>query len=295
MIAEMMTTKRHYGASISNTCFLVRPYWSIIMFVFFVGCKGVPTQIIDSKIYLQKQGREKKDWKIVWQDDFESDVLDLSKWTRIPPNNADWGKHMTSDNRCYSILDGQLYLKGIVNPDTLQDPRPYLTGGIYSKRKFAFQYGRIEIRAKLENAQGAWPAIWMLAEQNKYGAYPRNGEIDIMEHLNFDTIIYQTTHSYYTLELKQKDNPPYYNTTPVDVTQFNIFGLEWYEDKLVFTLNGEETFTYPKVKGVDPSQWPYDQPFYLLIDQQLGGSWVGQVNPEDLPVQMIVDYVKVYQ
>ena len=80
----------------------------------------------------------------------------------------------------------------------------------------AFQYGKIEIRAKLESAQGAWPAIWMLAEQKKYGDYPRNGEIDIMEHLNYDTIIYQTTHSYYTLELKQKKNQPFYTTVPCD-------------------------------------------------------------------------------
>ncbi len=137
--------------------------------------------------------------------------------------------------------------------------------------------------------------MWMLAEQNKYGAYPRNGEIDIMEHLNFDDIIYQTTHSYYTLELKKNKEPPHYGTAKIDISKFNTFGLEWYPDRLVFTLNGEETFVYPKVEGVDPSQWPYDQPFYLLIDQQLGGGWVGKVNPNDLPVQMIVDWVKIYQ
>ena len=154
---------------------------------------------------------------------------------------------------------------------------------------------RIEIHAKLECAQGSWPAMWMLAENNKYGAYPRNGEIDIMEHLNFDSIIYQTTHSYYTLELKQKDNPPHHGTVKLDIDKFNTYGLEWFSDKLVFTLNGKETFRYPKVEGVDPSQWPYDQTFYILIDQQLGGGWVGEIKAEDLPVQMIVDWVKVYQ
>ncbi len=116
-----------------------------------------------------------------------------------------------------------------------------------------------------------------------------------MEYLSFDDIIYQTTHSYYTLKLKQDKKPPHYGTAKIDISKFNTFGLEWYPDRLVFTLNGKETFVYPKVEGVDPSQWPYDQPFYLLIDQQLGGSWVGKVNPDDLPVQMIVDWVKVYQ
>ena len=246
-------------------------------------------------IHIQKENKPKKDWKIIWQDDFNTAKLDTTKWTKIPPNNADWGNYMTDNPACYDFKDGKIYLKGIKNTDTIKDPRPYLTGGIYTKGKFAYQYGKIEIRAKLESAQGAWPAMWMLSETKEYAKYPRNGEIDLMEHLNFEDQIYQTTHSYYTLELKQKDNPPYYTTTKVDVSKFNTYGMEWYPDKLVYTLNGKPTITYPKLDNVDKSQWPFDQPFYLLIDQQLGGSWVGKVNPDDLPVNMIVDWVKVYQ
>jgi beta-glucanase (GH16 family) len=274
----------------NNNVFLI-----LLLAILPFGCKVAPYNVVDSYIYEQNKNRASWKWEVVWEDQFENSYLDTTKWTKIPPNNADWGRHMTNDPRCYDIIDGKLFLKGIVNQDTISDPRPFLTGGVYTKQKFAFLYGKIEIHAKLECAQGAWPAMWLLAEKNKYGVYPRNGEIDIMEHLNFDSIVYQTTHSYYTLELKQKTNPPYYSTSRIEIDQFNTFGLEWYPDRLVFTLNGEETFTYPKVKGVDPSQWPYDQPFYVLIDQQLGGSWVGQVNPDDLPVQMIIDWVKVYQ
>ncbi len=274
--------KKHY--------FIIALFLTVIL-----SCKETPSQIIKSHVYLQKEGKEKKDWKLIWQDHFSESKLDTTKWSLIPPNKSDWGKHLTTSKQCYTISDGKLFLKGIVNPDTLKDSRPFLTGGIYSKGKFAFQYGKIEIRAKLASAQGAWPAIWMLAEQHKYGAYPRNGEIDIMEHLNYDDIIYQTTHSYYTLELKQKMNPPHYGTKKVNVGKYNTYGLEWYPDKLVFTLNDKTTFIYPRINGVDSSQWPYDQPFYILIDQQLGGSWVGKVNAEELPVQMIIDFVKVYQ
>lgn len=269
----------------------MKKYYLIIFIIVTVStaCK------INSHNHVKNKGVVKKDWKLIWEENFDSPELDTTKWTRIPPNGADWGKHMTNDPKCYNIMDGKLFLKGIVNPDTFSDPRPYLTGGVYTKGKFAFQYGKIEIHAKLECAQGAWPAMWMLSEHKKYGAYPRNGEIDIMEHLNFDNIIYQTTHSYYTLELKQKDNPPHHGTVKLDIDKFNTFGLEWFPDKLVFTLNGKETFRYPKVEGVDPSQWPYDQSFYVLIDQQLGGGWVGEIKADDLPVQMIVDWVKVYQ
>jgi beta-glucanase (GH16 family) len=137
--------------------------------------------------------------------------------------------------------------------------------------------------------------MWMLADQPKYGKYPRNGEIDLMEHLNYEDKIYQTVHSYYTLVLKEKNNPPHYGTTQVNNEEFNIYGMEWYPDKLVFTLNGKETFIYPRLKDADPTQWPFDQPFYIMIDMQLEGSWVGKVDPADLPVQMIVDWVKVYE
>lgn len=74
-----------------------------------------------------------------------------------------------------------------------------------------------------------------------------------------------------------------------------MFGIKWYPDKIVYILNGEETFTYPRENNVDATQWPFDQPFYILIDQQLGGSWVGNVKPEELPVEMVIDWVKVYQ
>lgn len=263
--------------------------------LFYSACKTSGTTVSEGYIYEQRANRTEKQWKLVWKDDFSGPAIDTSKWTRIPPNGADWGRHMTDRDICYDLKDGLLYLKGIVNPDTLSDPRPFLTGGIWTKGKFAFQYGKIEIRAKLESAQGAWPAMWMLAEKDKYGKYPKNGEIDIMEHLNYDTLIYQTIHSWYTLELKQKSNPQHHATVPIDAGAFNVYGIKWFPDKIVYILNGKETFTYPRVEGADPSQWPFDQPFYLLIDQQLGGGWVGKVKPETLPVNMIVDWVKVYQ
>lgn len=246
-------------------------------------------------VIVQKEGREAKKWKLVWEDDFDGNEIDSTKWSRIPKGESDWNKHMSTVDDVFRLENGSLYLRGINNPDTTKDPRPFITGGIWSKNKFAFQYGRIEIRAKLGSAQGAWPAMWMLAELDKYGKYPLNGEIDIMEHLNYDTIIYQTTHSHYTLNLGQKENPPHGGTATVNANEYNVYGLSWYPDKIVFQLNGKDTFTYPRVDGVDKSQWPYDQPFFILIDQQLGGKWVGKVDQSQLPVEMEIDWVKVYQ
>ena len=247
-------------------------------------------------IYIQNEDKDSTSWKLVWQDNFDGAELDSGNWARVPQGSSNWNDQMTDkDDRCFAMKNGKLHLKGIRNVDNPADTRPYLTGGIHSKGKFAFQYGRIEIRARLGSAQGAWPAIWMMPEKMIYGGWPKGGEIDIMEHLNFDDFVYQTIHSSYTQELNRKDNPPHYGKAAVKPGVFNTYALEWYLDKLVFMLNGKVTFTYPKIEGADSVQWPFDQQFYIIISQQLGGNWVGEVDLDHLPVDMVVDWVRVYQ
>ncbi|MCB0667184.1 MAG: glycoside hydrolase family 16 protein [Saprospiraceae bacterium] len=266
-----------------------------IIFGFLVFIAIIFTHCSQSQGALKPSGEEIQPWQIIWEENFDQSTLDTNYWNVIKRNTADWGNYMSDSPDLIEIKDGFLFLKGRTNPDRSIDTATYHTGGVNTKGKFAFQFGKIELRVKLENATGAWPALWMLADQPKYGAYPRNGEIDLMEHLNYEQQIYQTVHSYYTLELKQDNNPPHYATTGVDPEEFNLYGLEWFSDKLVFTVNGQETFIYPRWENVDSSQWPFDQPFYLLVDMQLGGSWVGKVDPADLPTHMIVDWIRVYQ
>lgn len=249
---------------------------------------------------------EKKSGKLelVWEDQFDGSELDLTKWSLIQTspsqydNSPDWKKHMTANEEVYAVESGKLYLKGINNPNNPDDPRPFLTGGVNSQGEFSFLYGKIEIRAKKECAQGAWPALWMMPKKSVYGGWPHSGEIDIMEHLNFDSIIHHAVHTRYTKVLNNTTNPPQKTgNIKTDVTEWNIYGLEWTPDILIWTVNGRETFSYPRVEGLDPEmkQWPFDQPFYIILSQQIGGSWVGKVNSDQLPVSMIIDFVKVYQ
>ncbi len=247
---------------------------------------------------------ENENWVLLWEDQFEGNKLDTTKWSLIStqPNHydrsPDWKKHMIADERLHSVENGKLFLKGMNNPGIENDDRPFLTGGVESKGKFSFKYGKVEIRAKKECAKGAWPALWMMPEEGVYGGWPHSGEIDIMEHLNYDSIIHHTVHTRYTNVLKNTSNPPRgIGNIRADVTEWNIYGLEWHPDVLIWTVNGKETFRYPRVDGLDDEmkQWPFDQPFYFILSQQLGGSWVGKVHPDELPVSMIVDYVRVYQ
>ncbi len=232
-------------------------------------------------------------WELVWGDDFNAPALDTNKWSQVERGPSNWNRHMSHDPACYDIRDGSLILRGIVNTNAA-DPSPFLTGGITTKGKFSFTYGKVEILAKLGHSQGAWPAFWMLPSHPPKGkGYP--GEMDIMEHLNFDNIFYQTIHTHYTLDLNIKTNPVSHATAKFDPEEFNVFGVEWFADKVVFTINGQPDFTYPRIQTDIAGQWPFDQPYYLILDMQLGGNWVGKIDAKQLPVQMEIDWVKVWR
>lgn len=235
---------------------------------------------------------QSSDWKLVWSDEFTKDgPPDTLKWSFTSRGKSDWNKYFVADTTTVVVKSGKLYLKGRF--DTTDNE--YKTGGVHSNGKFAFKYGKIEICARLAKGKGSWPALWMMPEKSVYGGWPKSGEIDIMEQLNFDAIFYQTVHSEYVDIQNQKDSPKYFTTAPYNPDAFNVFALEWYPNRLDFFINGSKTFSYPKVEGIGSNQWPFNQEFYIILNQALGGNWVGNINNSDLPVQMEVDWVKVYQ
>lgn len=232
-------------------------------------------------------------WKLVWEEDFNGPSLDTTVWQRTTRGTSSWQNTQSSDPRCLEMRDGLLVLKGIVNDNLQADTAHYLTGGVVTMDKHAFDGGKVEVRARLHGAKGAWPAIWMMPYDHKY-KWPDGGEIDIMERLNYDSIAYQTVHSHYTYTLGIND-PPHGGKAAINPDDFNTYGVEFYQDSLVFYINGVKDFTYPRIKTDKEGQFPFNKPMYLLIDMQLGGSWVGEVDPNDLPVEMEIDWVRHYQ
>ncbi|MBK7098993.1 MAG: glycoside hydrolase family 16 protein [Sphingobacteriales bacterium] len=246
-----------------------------------------------SPLSCAKHSLSKKRWQLVWNEEFKDNKLDTEKWSKIPRGKSDWNKYMSNFDSCYELRNGNLILKGIKNRSLTNDTATYLTGGVYTKNKVNFGYGRLEIKAKFQGAKGAWPAFWMLPEKGKW---PMAGEIDIMERLSYDSFVYQTIHTNYTYNLKIKDNPKSSKTIRINPDDYKIYTLEKYPDSLVFYINGIHNFTYPRIKTDKEGQFPFDQSdYYLLLDMQLGGSWVGEVDPKDIPVEMAIDYVRFYK
>lgn len=234
------------------------------------------------------------EWELVWQDEFTGNQLDKTKWTRCKRGRSNWNDTMSEDPGLLIIKDGVLHLRGIENDDKDKDPAPYLSAGITSKKKYFVKYGKMQIRARCKSAQGAWPALWMMPESRPSVGY---GEIDIMEHLNSDDTVYQTVHSDYTKHNRNKP-PQRYCEAKIDRDAWNSYGIEWDEHRIIFTVNGKTSLSYPRMPELGENQWPFDTPYYFIFSMQIGGSWVngsGPTNPDHYPAGMEIDWVRVYR
>ena len=232
------------------------------------------------------------EWKLVWRDEFEGSQLDSGKWSPCARGTSDWDDTMSKDPGLIELKEGVLRLHGVANEDRKKDPSAYLTAGVTSQGKFDFQKGKLEVSARFKCAQGAWPAIWLLPSGQQW---PKGGEIDVMEHLNFEDLVYQTIHTPYTIEAKKTATPDdNVRTTKIKRDDFNTYGMEWDDEAIVFLVNGVKSFTYKRDAAKGDAQWPFSHPMYLILSMQIGGTWVGEVKAADYPAYLEVDWVRVY-
>ncbi len=240
-------------------------------------------------------------WELVFHDDFNDKKLNTKKWSRIEYEQADhfpdWKKYQSRDKKLLKMSGKSIILRGRYGKyrtmSNQKKPQETIAcAGIYTKNTFTFQYGRVEVRARFDCVQGCWPAIWMLPVK---GSWPAGGEIDILEHLNFDKIVYQTLH---INDSNGKHRP--IGSRPTlkgDTEGYHTYAVEWTPEAITFYLDGEQTGRYDKSIS---SHWPFDKEnheFYLLIDQQAEGAWAGKADRDTLRKKgaaLEVDYVKIY-
>ncbi len=170
----------------------------------------------------------------------------------------------------------------------------YTSASLSTMNLAQWQYGKIEVRAKLPKGVGLWAAIWMLGENSNEVDWPQSGEIDIMEYVGFDkNTIYGTVHTgAYNSENANGDKA--FIQRPND--RFHVFAIEWSPDTIVFLSDGVPYHRFDNdYKTAD--EWPFDQPFHLKLNVAVGGAWgeIHGVNNKVFPQKMVVDYVRVYQ
>ncbi len=207
---------------------------------------------------------------------------------------------------------------GILKIIATHQPQPmgfqYASARLETEGKQEFLYGRLDVMAKLPKGTGTWPAIWLLPANNIYAdkspesnplRYKNGGEIDIMEAVGYKpNLIYGVAHT--ASDLQNRPDGTGKNGSiivPDSADKFNKYSLLWTPDKLIYQINDQTFFTYSKPKNSDYTTWPYDQPFFLIINLAMGGVWGGMdrskfpengIDNSALPATFEIDSIDYY-
>ena len=247
---------------------------------------------------ISTSGEIDENWLLVWSDEFDAPDIDMTKWSyEVGTGNWGWGngeaQYYTDNSNNSFIEDGKLIIKAIRQSYSGSD---YTSARMVTKNKGDWTYGRIEVRAKLPAGTGTWPAIWMMPTDSEYGGWPDSGEIDIMEHVGFDPgAIHATCHND-TYNWYDGIPPPGGELNVNDFDEnFHTYTLEWTESSLKWFVDETLYYTYSNTSSW--STWPYNYDFFIILNIAIGGTWGGQQGIDDgiFPVQMEVEYVRVYQ
>jgi len=239
-------------------------------------------------------------YKLVWSDEFNYTGLpDSSKWSYdTEGNDAGWGNHEAqyyteASEKNAKVEKGTLHI--IARKKKIND-KEFTSARLASKADWL--YGRIEVNAKLPAGIGTWSAIWMMPEgwSFKDGNWPDIGEIDIMEHVGHDLgVVHASAHSKDYQWQKHTQKTATIMVHGADET-FHSYILDWEPDALKAYVDDSLYFQY-KNKGFGETKWPYNKPFYLILNVAIGGAWGSMQGIDDkaFPQTMEVDYVRVYQ
>ncbi|CAM3602756.1 MULTISPECIES: family 16 glycosylhydrolase [Paenibacillus] len=256
---------------------------------------------------------------LIWQDEFNGTTLDNSKWNyetgyylNNDPNTWGWGnselQHYTNSAQNVFVQDGKLNIRALNEPKSFpQDPNRYAqfsSGKINTKDHFSLKYGRVDFRAKLPTGNGIWPALWMLPQDNVYGTWASSGEIDVMEARGrLPGVTSGAVHFGGQWPTNRHLSGEYhFPEGQTFANDYHVYSVVWEEDNIKWYVDGKFFFKvtrdqwYSAAAPNNPNA-PFDQPFYLIMNLAIGGTFDGgrTPDPSDIPATMQVDYVRVYK
>jgi len=226
---------------------------------------------------------------VFWSDEFNTDgAPDPAKWG-YDLGAGGWGnaelEYYTSRSDNVIVQGGVLKIKAIKES---YSGSAYTSARILTMNKFAFTYGKVEVRAKLPAGVGTWPAIWMLGSNLNTAIWPACGEIDIMEQKGSElNKIYGTLHYPGHSGGSANGSMLVINNS---TTEFHIYTLEWSAASIQIAVDG---IVYQSV--ANSAAIPFNHDFFLILNVAMGGTFGGTVDPAFTNATMEVDYIRVYK
>ena len=256
--------------------------------------------------------------ELVWSDEFDQDgPVSQDKWNveTIPPNNGSWwnGELQFYTDKEDNIRVEEGLLKITAKYESYEG-KNYTSARINTQDKFEFTYGRVEMRAKLPNWEGMWPAFWLLGANIDEIGWPNCGELDILEHgdyvkdstSNDPGLISSAVHygpQDYSRQTTNVPNKIFFDTgqerfirsekiIEKPFEEYHTYSMQWAPDKIQFFIDEEMHFEFP----MQSQHSPFDKPFFLLLNLAVGGHWTdGYVASGFTEATYEIDYVRVYQ
>lgn len=280
--------------------------------------KIVPATDDEIRAAAEKTKEDQNDYQIVWQEEFDTDgPLSESDWNFeegfVRNYEAQWYQ---KDNAC--VKDGNLVIEG--RKEKRENPwyeagssdwkkqREYIeytSTSATTAHKHDFLYGRLEVRAKIPCHGGAWPAIWLLGYEDVAGEWPSSGEIDVMEYYSGYTLanlVWGSAQRWVGIWETRKTPVENYwmKQNPEWKDQYHTWRMDWDEESIKLYLDDELLTICNLSRTVNQGQWhiaenPFHTPQYLLLNLALGGQNGGTIDDSQMPMQYLVDYVRIYQ
>ncbi len=234
---------------------------------------------------------------LTWADEFNAAGINQADWnfeTGDGCPNCGWGNnelefYTNGDN--LSLQSGKLIIEA---RDQVLGGKNFTSSRITTRNKKFFKFGRIDIRARVPEGQGIWPALWMMPQEEKFGGWPKSGEIDIMELLGHEPAkLYSTVHFG---PGPGSTNISRNTISPAALSnEFHVYSLVWEQDKLQFLLDNVVFSTVNKA-DLGGNNYPFNESFYFIFNLAVGGNWPGSPNASTyFPQWLAVDYVRVFQ
>lgn len=243
-----------------------------------------------------------------WSDEFQGDALDITKWSyEIGTGENGWGngewQYYTDRTENAYVKDGYLHIRAAMETDATAiandfGGKKYTSARIITRGKFDFAYGTIKARIALPVGKGIWPAFWMLGANSETVGWPVCGEIDIIEAINDESVVYGThhwdhegSHAQYGNSTKQHFDGHY----ELDITEFHDYKMTW--DKKAITMYVDD-FKYQEIAIEDAAgeMGTFHKDFFFILNVAVGGTWPGfEIDDSQFPNEMLVDYIRVYK